>query len=125
MQNVFIMPDPMAPQDPTAWVANSVNIYRNDQGICWKILDPTGLVKWATTPFVFADKPAWPGQTPRAVPNPRGGLTLYTADGPGENITDAPQRFTYTIYIDVPGHGTVPVNANVPVDPDIWNQPQP
>ena len=125
MQNIFIMPDPMAPNDPTAWIADSINIYRNAQGLCWKILDPTGGVTWAATPFEFSADPPWGGTTPQATPDPGGALPLYTATGPGANMGNAPQRYTYTIFIVVPGHGVVPVNSNVPVDPDVWNQPQP
>ena len=115
----------MAPDDPKAWIANSTNIYRNDQGICWKILDPTQRVAWrATDPFVFTDD-KW--QT-------RGGTTpqplgtelppLMVAMGPGANMDAKPERFEYMIYIVVEGE-EVAVNSNVPIDPDVWNQPQP
>jgi hypothetical protein len=126
VQNVFIMPDPMAPDDPSAWVAYSTNIYRNDQGICWKILAPAGKATWrATDPFVFTDN-AWQAAG-GTVPEPNGTEVppLMVATGPGPNMATAPVRFVYTIHIVVDEVGDVEVNSNVPVDPDVWNQPQP
>src|SRR5947209_8707102 len=119
VQNVFIMPDPMAPDDPKAWVAQSTNIYRNDQEICWKILAPGGKATWRTTdPFVFTDN-AWQlagGSVPER--NGTDVPPLMIATGPGPNMTNAPARFVYTIHIVVDGVGDVQVNSNVPIDPD-------
>lgn len=126
MQNVFILRDPLAPDDPSAWVAESTNIYRNDQQICWKILAPAGTVTWRdTNPFVFTDN-SWQ-EAGGSIPQPQGGQTppLFVATGPGPNMTSVPKRFVYTIHIVVDGVGDVEVNANVPIDPDVWNQPQP
>ena len=126
MQNVFIIPDPLAPGDRTAWVADSTNIYRNDQGICWKILDPDGKASWrATNPFVFTDN-AWQNAG-GSVPEANGTETppLMIATGPGPNMGTAPVRFVYTIHIVLEDVGDVVVNSNVPIDPDVWNQPQP
>jgi len=125
VQNVFIMPDPLAPRDAKAWIAQSTNIYRNDQGICWKLLDPLGKATWrATDPFVFSDN-SW-HEKGGSVPEPIGNEVppLMVATGPGPNMTTAPQRFVYTIHIVV-DEIDIEVNSNVPIDPDVWNQPQP
>jgi len=131
MQNIFIMHDPLAPDDPCAWIAqpSGISVFTNDQGLCWKIIDATGLVTWAEPAFSFDQKWTDDGGTlPEPMPN-SGPPPLYCATGPGSNTSGVPRRYHYMIYVVVPGcHDHVRIGMrtdDTPVDPDVWNQPQP
>lgn len=119
MQNVFITHDPMAPDDPCAWIAKPISIFWNDQDIQWKIIDTTGTVTWDSStnpPIVFGSD--WHGSTPHQVPN-IGGQPFYQAKGPGAPVGN-PLTYQYTIHINVPACSGVVVVINS----IIVNQPQ-
>jgi hypothetical protein len=129
-QNAFIMRDPLAPDDPCAWLVSPpvVNIYTNDQVIVWKLMAGSGSgIDWDSSknpPIVFDTD--WKGSTPEPIPG-SGTPTLYTATGPGAASPADASSYTYQIWISVPGCGTIQVGktSQMMIDPDVWNQPQP
>lgn len=133
MQHVFIIHDPLAPDDPCEWIATpfTVGIWTNDQEIQWKIVDPTGQVTWADKPFDFSHS-EWEqdgGTLPEPEDNPKGGPPFFFATGPGPREV-SPKRYSYSIFINVPDCPRSPVRVGSSaddqvVDPDVWNQPQP
>jgi len=126
-QFVFLFPDPLNAVNVA--VPYDVNIYRTDQVIVWKNLVPG--TQWSTQrprPIVFND--AWladggseaePTTGPDDVP-------LWTANGPGPR-TEGARAYAYEVYLEPVGGGSeiriLKPGQQIPVDPDIWNQPQP
>lgn len=111
-----------------------VNLYTIDQEIVWKNLVPD--TQWSTkrpVPIVF--NAAWfaaGGSLPVPMTAPDG-TPLWTATGPGP-VTSA-VSYTYEIYLEPIGgqgeeirifkRGVQATGEQIPVDPDVWNQPQP
>jgi hypothetical protein len=129
-QFVFIIKYPLN-NDPVA-EPYDVNLYTTDQVIVWKNLIPD--TEWSTqrpVPIVFNE--AWfaaGGSVPTPLTAPDG-APLWTATGPGP-VTSA-VSYTYEVYLQVIGSTDeiriykrgVQVTGQIPVDPDVWNQPQP
>jgi hypothetical protein len=134
VQHLFIIADekgePTVSPDPDHMVVpHTLNIYRDDQYILWKIIiTDWGFVREGPA-FVFDPDPMWTGSNPAPVgdaPAP-GELDRrnYVAAGPGAANDGPLVTYVYTInIIDKNGHHRNLRRVD-PVDPDIGNQPQP
>jgi len=130
-QNVFIVQDPLSGE----FVADpyTIQIFTNDQEICWKILVP-GL-SWSRVhpggPIQFY--PGWMGSTPEGIgPAPPDGepdTRIYTCNGPGP--TGTPESKQYGMFVvDADNNErhvgrALSTSEAIYIDPDVWNQPQP
>jgi hypothetical protein len=127
VQHVLIIPSPFDGKpiaDPVR-----LSIWRDDQDISWKITTELTNAGWgwdnelpagAGHAIQFSGN-SWLGGQPGPVgPTPQEGPDdrIYTATGPGANLTSATARFSYTLYFSGP-------DGKYSHDPEIGNQPQP
>jgi len=135
-QHAFVVENPPGP-DPLKIVPYEVDIYRNDQNLIWKILAQG----WGWSPN---HNPAidigdgWTGTTPSPVGDPPGpgelDRRLYSAHGPGPNEGTEPVLYTYIAWVTDDPDASVDrdrkisamdVVRQLPIDPEVGNQPQP
>jgi len=133
MQYVMVYRDPLAPTDPTAFTVDPAdcNIWRNDNQVTWKILDPA----WVWVVMVFeADWIVDGGEQPVIDPNDPTMCSISRGPDPLPNGA-RPKAYAYTMAIRPrdadPTDRTVVVrvgrrrDGDLVIDPDVWNQPQP
>jgi hypothetical protein len=108
-QNVFIMLDPLAPTDPTAWIVSplSVNVYPHDRTIEWKVMP--GALWNGDAPIVIND---WPTDQPRPIPN-SGNPPRYGVTAPDPPTVAA---YIYNVSITFEG-GTKQIPAQIVAQP--------
>lgn len=125
VQHVLIIASPFD-GNPIADPAR-LNIWRDDQEISWKITSELTEAGWGwDTDFPggaiqFAEQSSWQGGQPGPIgtkPSQGPDDRMFTATGPGANLTNATARFSYTLYFSGP-------NGKYRHDPEIGNQPQP
>jgi hypothetical protein len=136
VQHAFVVENPQGP-DPVKIEPYLVNIFRDDQNLTWKIsIQGWGWSK--TKPPIEITRGVWYGSAfhPIGEPPNEGELDrrLVVATGPGPIIEGDAVIYTYLANVTNDPNGD-PLNDiqirgfdqlhNVPIDPDIGNQPQP
>jgi len=127
MQNVTLYRDPLAPDDPTAFVTDpsSASVWTNDQDVTWTLISAE--YEFLTVVFDASWVAAGASQ-----PVVNGNTAVVT--GPGANA-GPPVSYTYTMALklkQLTGDRTVDFirvgarrSGDIVIDPDVWNQPQP
>jgi hypothetical protein len=136
VQHAFIVDNPHGPE-PVRIEPHQVNVYRNDQNLLWKIVaQGWGWSPNHNPPVEILD--GWEGTTPAPIGGQPGSGELdrrfYSAHGPGPNLSEEPVIYTYIAWVtDDPNFApesdrrvmALDIFEQIPIDPEIGNQPQP